>query len=234
MDLGSQNSAAVEDYLKAILELARPQAPVSTSAIAKRLGVSPAAVTAMLKRLSDQALVNHVPYYGVQLTAAGEHEAARVLRRHRVLELFLFEVLEYTWDEVHAEAERLEHSASDALIEAMLRFLNHPTQDPHGAPIPGPGRPVEEPRYPSLWELAAGCRAVLRRVGDRDPEFLRSLASLEMLPGAELEVLERPAGEEVLRVRCRGRERVLGREMSQRLQVEPLTTTPAAEGELHA
>jgi DtxR family Mn-dependent transcriptional regulator len=234
MDLGFQNSAAVEDYLKAILELARPQAPVSTSAIAKRLGVSPAAVTAMLKRLSDQELVNHVPYYGVQLTAAGEHEATRVLRRHRVLELFLVEVLGYAWDEVHVEAERLEHSASDALIEAMMRVLNHPTQDPHGAPIPGLGRPVEEPRYPSLWELAAGCRAVLRRVGDRDPEFLRSLASLEMLPGVELEVLERPPGEEALRVRCRGRERVLGREISQRLQVEPLTAPPTARGDLHA
>ena len=232
MDTVSQTSAAAEDYLKAILELTRAHAPVSTSAIANRVGVSPAAATAMLKRLADQELVNRVPYHGVQLTAEGEHEAARVLRRHRVLELFLVEVLGYAWDEVHAEAERLEHSASDALTEAMLRFLNYPTQDPHGAPIPELGCPVEELRYPSLWELATGCRAVLRRVGDRDPDFLRSLASLEMTPGVELEVLERPSGEEVLRVRCRGKERVLGREVSRRLQVEPLAT--AVRGELHA
>lgn len=218
----SGKSRAAEDCLKTILELSLVQKPARTSAIAKRLGVSAASVTIMLKRLADQELVEHVPYRGARLTAQGEQHAVRILRRHRVVEVFLLEVLGYTWDEVHEEAERLEHSASEVLIDAMVRVLGNPAQDPHGAPIPELGRPFEEPTFPSLWDLPSGCRAVLRRVSDRDSELLQRLAQLRLLPGVRLEGLERHPDEETMRVRVKGRTLVLGRELSRSVQVEPL------------
>jgi DtxR family Mn-dependent transcriptional regulator len=217
-------SPAVEDYLKTIRELTQPRTSASTSAIAGRLGVSAAAVTAMLKRLSVQGLVEHVPYYGARLTREGEQEAVRTIRRHRVLESFLVEVLGYTWDEVHAEAERLEHTVSDRLIDRMMQILGEPLSDPHGALIPRAdrGEHFEEPQYPSLWDLEIGRPAILRRVSDEDPELLQCLARLELLPGVRLEALERNPGDGMLRMRVKGRELILGRELSGSVQVEPL------------
>lgn len=132
-------SPAVEDYLKTIYHLSRDDAAASTSSIADRLGVSAGSVTGMLKRLAEQGLVEHERYYGTRLTTEGSEEAVRMIRRHRILELFLVEVLGYTWDRVHAEAERLEHAASDELIDRMAQVLGEPEWDPHGAPIPGVG-----------------------------------------------------------------------------------------------
>ncbi len=120
------HSEAVEDYLKAIYTLTRNQEPASTSSLATRLGVSAPAVSAMLKRLSEQGLVEYVPYHGTELTASGRQEALRTIRRHRVLELFLVQKLGYDWDQVHDEAERLEHVASDQLIAEMAGILGEP------------------------------------------------------------------------------------------------------------
>src|SRR5688572_2931668 len=129
-------SMAVEDYLKTIYSLTRRDQAASTSAIAELLGVAAGSVTGMLKRLAEQELVEHVPYYGARLTESGEREAVRLIRRHRVLELFLVQVLRYTWDRVHEEAERLEHAATDEMIDRMATVLGEPVLDPHGAPIP--------------------------------------------------------------------------------------------------
>jgi DtxR family Mn-dependent transcriptional regulator len=166
-----------------------------------------------------------VPYYGARLTAAGQERAVATIRRHRIIELFLVKVLGYAWDEVHEEAERLEHTASMRLVERMSQVLGEPESDPHGAPIPSAQGAFHEERWPSLAQMDVGARAVLRRVSDEDPEALRYLAGMGLMPGTEIEVLERAPFEGPLRVRIGGhdgREQVIGRRFAETLQVEPL------------
>lgn len=218
----SAETSAVQDYLKTIHELNVGGGSAATSLIAERLGVAAGSVTGMLKRLSNRGLVEHVPYYGARLTAAGEDEAIRLIRRHRVLELFLVQVLGYGWDEVHEEAERLEHAVSDQLIERMAAVLGDPAEDPHGAPIPGVGVAFEDRQYPSLWDMDAGASGVLRRVPDEDPVALRYLAELDMRPGVEVEVVSRAPCNGPLRVRVGEVEHVVGAELSRAVQVEPM------------
>ncbi|HEX7091273.1 MAG TPA: metal-dependent transcriptional regulator [Longimicrobiales bacterium] len=222
-------TSAVEDYLKAIYQLSVEGERVSNSAIADRLGIAAASVTDMLKRLGEAGLVEHVPYRGVTLTAAGAETAVRMIRRHRVLESFLVERLGYTWDEVHEEAERLEHAASDELIDRMARVLGEPREDPHGHPIPARGCAFLEEPLPTLAELEEGRQAVLRRVSDDDPAFLRYIAALNLRPGAELELMERAPFDGPLRVRIGEAEQFLGLELARRLHVEP--RDEAANGE---
>ena len=213
-------SPAVEDYLKAIYKLSRESEAASTSSIANRLGVAAPSVTGMLKRLSEQGLVEHVPYYGARLTEDGEETAVRTIRRHRVLELFLVEVLGYTWDRVHEEAERLEHAVSDELIERMADVLGRPAADPHGDPIPAAAGPFEEESHPTLNQLPAGADAVLRRVTNDEPEVLRYLAAQGLIPGASLRVLERAPFRGPIRLQVESVERVVGHELAEALQVE--------------
>ena len=210
---------AVEDYLKAIYLLGEGDASVGTSAIAERLGVAPASVTGMIKRLGGQGLVDHERYQGARLTAAGRREAIRMIRRHRVLELFMVEVLGYTWDQVHVEAERLEHAVSDGMVDRMARVLGDPDADPHGHPIPSSAGQIRVPELPALADLAPGDRATLRRVSDEDPEDLRELARLNLVPGVEIEVLERTALGP-LRVRIGRSEEWLPAELATHLRVE--------------
>ena len=184
-------SGPVEDYLKAIYDLERVGAPASTNAIADRLAISPASVSGMMRRLAEQRLITHEPYRGVRLTGAGRKAALRTLRRHRILECYLTEVLGYEWDGVHDEAERLEHAASDALIERMAVALGNPTQDPHGAPIPTRDGRVEEARLHTLAGVVAGEQVRVRRVQDEDAERLRYLAELGIRPGALVRILDR-------------------------------------------
>jgi DtxR family transcriptional regulator, Mn-dependent transcriptional regulator len=184
-------SAPVEDYLKAIYDLERVGAPAATNDIADRLAISPASVSGMVKRLAEQGLITHEPYKGVRLTGDGRRAALRTLRRHRILECYLTEVLGYEWDGVHAEAEQLEHAASEELIERMAAALGHPTQDPHGAPIPTRDGRVEEAALRTLAAAAAGERVRVRRVLDEDAERLRYLAELGIRPGALVRVLDK-------------------------------------------
>ena len=215
-------SPAVEDYLKAIYQLSRDGEPVGTSAIAERLGVAAGSVTGMLKRLADQGLVEHTRYYGAGLTERGREHAVRTIRRHHILEIFLVDVLGYTWDRVHEEAERLEHVASEEMIDRMARVLGEPAEDPHGAPIPVTGETFTEAHFPSLAELAPGRPAVLRRVPDEDPAALRYLAGLNLVPGVEVEVLDRAPFNGPITVRVGDSNQVLGKEISQDLRVQPL------------
>jgi DtxR family Mn-dependent transcriptional regulator len=184
-------SGPVEDYLKAIYDLELVGAPASTNDIADRLAISPASVSGMVRRLADQGLVTHEPYRGVRLTEDGRRAALRTLRRHRILECYLTEVLGYPWDRVHAEAERLEHAASEELVERMASALGDPVQDPHGAPIPTRDGRVEEASLRTLAEAAAGEQVRIRRVHDKDPARLRYLAELGIRPGSVVRVLER-------------------------------------------
>jgi DtxR family Mn-dependent transcriptional regulator len=220
------NSATAEDYLKAIFHLCREHGTAGTSAVAGRLGLTAGTVTGMLKRLAERGLVDHVRYGGARLTADGEREALRLIRRHRLIELFLVERLGYGWDRVHAEAERLEHAVSDELVERMAAVLGAPALDPHGAPIPQPGQPLEDRGYPALSELGVGTRAVLRQVPDDDAEALRYLAHLELVPGVEVTVLERAPFRGPLRVRVGRREQYVGAELSAHLRVEPVSAKP--------
>jgi DtxR family Mn-dependent transcriptional regulator len=211
---------AVEDYLKAIYQLSEAGAPVSTSAIADRLGIAAGSVTGMLKRLSEAGLVEHTRYYGARLTHDGVSNAIRTIRRHRILERFLVDVLGYTWDRVHEEAERLEHVVTEEMIDRMAIVLGEPDADPHGAPIPTAQGELNERKFPSLAELAAGDSAVLRRVPDEDAAALRYLAELQLRPGADLEVLDVAPFNGPLRVRINGSEQIVGRELATRVKVE--------------
>lgn len=213
-------TTAVQDYLKAIHELNVGGGSAATSLIAERLGVAAGSVTGMLKRLASRGLVEHVPYYGARLTDTGETEAIRLIRRHRVLELFLVQVLGYGWDEVHEEAERLEHAVSDLLIERMAAVLGDPAEDPHGAPIPEVGVAFEDRQYPALWELETGMSGVLRRVPDEDAAALRYLAELDLRPGVSLHVVDRAPFNGPLRVRVGDVVHTIGAELSRALQVE--------------
>jgi DtxR family Mn-dependent transcriptional regulator len=184
-------SGPVEDYLKAIYDLERVGEPATTNDIALQLRVSAASVSGMVRRLADQGLITHEPYRGVRLTTDGRHAALRTLRRHRILECYLTEVLGYPWDRVHEEAEQLEHAASEELIERMAAALGDPVHDPHGAPIPTRDGRVEESTLRSLAEMGQGDRVRVRRMQDEDAERLRYLAELGIRPGALVRVLDK-------------------------------------------
>jgi DtxR family Mn-dependent transcriptional regulator len=181
----------VEDYLKAIYELASRDGVAATSDVANALGVAPASVTGMIRRLAAQGLLDYVKYRGVHLTPDGRRAALSTIRRHRILETYLTRVLGYPWDRVHDEAERLEHAASDELIECMSAAMGHPTADPHGAPIPTANGDVDERLLQTLGDVPVGVRAQMVRVSDKNPELLRYLADISLQPGVEVTVMER-------------------------------------------
>ncbi|WP_420438036.1 metal-dependent transcriptional regulator [Candidatus Palauibacter sp.] len=186
-------SRAVEDYLKAVYKLQQAGDPVSTTALADELERSAASVTNMVKSLAAQGLLRHTPYRGVLLTAPGEAAALRIIRRHRVLELYLIERLGFSWEDVHAEAERLEHAASEALIDRMANALGEPSIDPHGSPIPTREGELAPTEWIPLAELKAG-RGVVREVSDQSPHTLRELAALGLFPGTRIRCLGEPDG----------------------------------------
>ncbi len=160
------NNRPTEDYLKKIFWLSRISDKVTTSSIAAGLQISSASVTEMLKRLSEKGFITYTPYYGVRLTKKGDRTALKVIRRHRLMESFLVSVLGYTWDDVHDEAERMEHVISDELEARIDNYLGHPRYDPHGDPIPTHEGVLEEPSQCCLAELEPGDRAVVSQVVD--------------------------------------------------------------------
>jgi len=214
---------AIEDYVKAIFSLQRGgEEPVSTSALAERLGVTPGSASGMMKKLDSLGLVDHVPYRGVVLTPLGRRLALEVLRHHRLLELYLSEAFGMPWDQVHAEAEVLEHVLSEELEELIAAKLGDPSVDPHGDPIPGRDGSIDEPETRSLADLGAGDRALFLRVSDSNPDMLRYLAERNIRPGQELEVVdEQPFGGPLF-VRIAGGEHALGGALARAMRVQPL------------
>jgi DtxR family transcriptional regulator, Mn-dependent transcriptional regulator len=188
-DAKERISPAIEDYLKAIYTLGRSQPQVTTSLLAEHLGFKPASVTGMLKTLSDMHLVAYTPYHGVGLTAAGERIALEVVRHHRLIELYLVEALGYAWDEVHDEAEKLEHHISEKLEARIAARLGEPNFDPHGDPIPTLEGTLPSGSDARLADLNVGDRGTIARVRDQHPERLRYLADLGLVPGAPIEVV---------------------------------------------
>jgi DtxR family Mn-dependent transcriptional regulator len=210
-------TAPVEDYLKAIFEIEAADAAgeheqataAGTNEIAQALGIAPASVTGMLRRLAEQGLISYERYRGVRLSDAGRRAALRTIRRHRVIEAYLTKALGYPWDRVHEEAERLEHAASDDLIDRMAAAIGEPRTDPHGAPIPTREGTLDAPPLVPLVNVAVGDVVRIRQVGDRDPERLRYLAELGVTPGADVRVVARApfGGPITLRIVREGSER---------------------------
>jgi DtxR family transcriptional regulator, Mn-dependent transcriptional regulator len=182
-------SAAQEDYLKALYELGQQGEPVSTSALASRLSVSAPAATEMLGKLAALGLVSHDRYRGAMLTEAGRLVALETIRHHRLIESYLVRALGYTWDEVHEEADRLEHFISERLEGRIAEALGNPEVDPHGDPIPSLAGLVAERRLVPLRASREGQVVVVQRVSDRNPDKLRALDELGLRPGARLEVV---------------------------------------------
>ncbi len=222
----------VEDYLKVIYEIERRVGAAATNDIAHRLAVAPASVSGMVRRLADQGLLAHERYKGVRLTSAGRRAALRTIRRHRVIEAYLAGALGYPWDRVHAEAERLEHAASDELIDRMAAAIGEPDVDPHGAPIPTRDGAVDERRLMSLAELPLGKRARVLRVSDEDPGMLRYLAELDIVPGAELVVEGREPFGGPIACRLGQSLKSVGPELAAHVRVEevPAGEAPPREG----
>jgi DtxR family transcriptional regulator, Mn-dependent transcriptional regulator len=181
-------TAPVEDYLKAIYDIQQGGDAATTNALADRLALAPASVSGMVRRLASQGLLEHEPYRGARLTAAGRTAALRTLRRHRVLESYLATVLGVPWDDVHAEAEQLEHAASDTLIDRMAQALGDPLFDPHGAPIPTRDGRIDETWHTTLADWPVGTRGTVMSVSDKDPAMLRYLGELELRPGATVHI----------------------------------------------
>ncbi len=217
------HTAAEEDYLKTMLDLEESGDPVTTTSLAGRLGIRPASVTGMLQRLAERRLITYRPYQAVRLTPKGRAAALATLRRHRLIELFLVRILGLPWDQVHAEAERWEHVVSEPVIEKMDEVLGRPTRDPHGAPIPRTDGGMTIAATRPLAEFGPGARARVAQLPDRDPEFLRYLGGLGIVPDAVVEILQVEPFNGPLTVRIGRRKAVVGRETLRQV----LATTPA-------
>ncbi|PLA74763.1 metal-dependent transcriptional regulator [Hydrogenovibrio sp. SC-1] len=218
-------SQALEDYLKIIFKLEEVNAEsgldkgISTSAIAERLSISQASVSNMLKKLSEKKFIEYAPYYGVTLTDQGRKIALKMLRRHRVLELYLVERLGYQWDEVDAEAEVMEHAVSDRLVNRMWEELGRPTQDPHGSPIPDQHGNMEVQKMVSLCEATPDESCQVIRIQNRTPEELRYLFSMGLVKGAQVKVFEKAPFEGPLSVEVDGTQFALDFRLAQSIFV---------------
>jgi DtxR family transcriptional regulator, Mn-dependent transcriptional regulator len=211
-------SESAQDYLKAIWKLERA-GDMSTSALAESLGVAPASATAMLKKLATLGLVVHERYHGATLTPAGERMALEVVRHHRLLELYLMQALGLSWDQVHEEAERLEHHLSDELEARIDQALGFPTRDPHGDPIPTPELRLARDEPVALSDLEAGSMTLVRRVPDSDPELLRYLATLGLVPAEEVTVVDQAPFDGPVTVEVRGIRHAIGRSLAAQIEV---------------
>jgi DtxR family Mn-dependent transcriptional regulator len=209
----------MEDYLKAVYRLRETGAQVTTQRLAEALGVTGPSVTNMIKRLDDLRLLRHSRYHGVELTEAGEKVALEILRHHRLLELYLAETLGMPWDEVHAEAERLEHHLSEEVEARMDSALGFPTHDPHGDPIPSREGTIDRVSGVLLLDLAPGEQGMIARVSDRDPEQLRYLGGIGLRPGITVTVLERLPFEGPIRIRVDEAEHVIGRPLAAAIHI---------------
>lgn len=215
---------AIEDYLRAIYEQTLGQERATTNQIAERLGVAPASVTGMLKRLAsnDPPLIEYRKHRGVALTQEGEQVALEITRHHRLLELFLHKTLGYSWDTVHEEADRLEHVISEEMEERMAQVLNDPSHDPHGEPIPTRDLILPPLITVRLNDLRPGQEAVVIHVEDDDPNLLRYLEQMGLVPNAQIRILRYSQFDGNLSVQVAGKDQeiVLGPQVTRQVYVE--------------
>jgi len=225
-------SLTVENYLKAILQvqLAEGHPNVATGQLATAMGVSPGTVTSMLKTLAESGLAKYTPYAGVSLTSAGRTLAFRMVRRHRLLETFLAQTLDLTWDQVHEEAEHMEHAVSDVLIDRIDAFLGRPIADPHGDPIPSASGKLrrDKARLVPLDAAPLHCRVQIRRVLRQQSEFLRYLAEHQIGIDTAVELLAKYPEADVVIMKVGNRTVTLGRPAAKQLLVEVSPRNPGA------
>jgi len=218
-------SSTVENYLKAIYQgqssLAREQRLVPMGQVATALGVTPGTATTMVKALAESGLAEYEPYSGVRLSAAGEKLAGLVLRRHRLVELFLVQVMGMSWAEVHDEAEHLEHVVSERLIDRIDEMLGRPTHDPHGDPIPDPDGAITTRHLDNLLTCPLGTSLTVTRITDQDPAFLRFIENNDLKPGQPVEVESRDAAADSVILRGKDERRItIGARAASKLLVE--------------
>jgi len=223
-------SSTVENYLKAIYQgqsaLTGAGRLVPMGQVASTLGVAPGTATTMVKALAESGLAEYEPYSGVRLTSAGEKLAGLVLRRHRLVELFLVQVMGMSWAEVHEEAEQLEHVVSERLIERIDEMLGRPTHDPHGDPIPNPDGAIARRELDTLLTCPVGAPLRVTRIADQDPAFLRFVEKNGLKPGQPVEVETRDAAGDSVRLRGKDRKTItIGARAASKLLVE-LANTP--------
>ena len=223
-------SESTENYLKAIYLIQENQngSPVSTTSLASHLGITNASVTGMLKRLasSESKLVRYEPYYGATLSPAGMKSALEIIRHHRLIESYLSQKLGYSWDEVHEEAERLEHVISEDMEERLAIALGDPITDPHGDPIPDRDGNFQQPVYQSLSDIPVGKQAEIRRVVGQKPELLRYLTGLGLVLSAQTEMISKAPFNGPITLRVIGLDasvQVLGRDIAEKILVVPIS-----------
>ncbi len=217
-----QPSAAMREYLAEIYRLQEDSPTVSTTSLAERLGVSAPAVPRMLKRLKSAGYVKHVPYQGVELTERGRVEALKEIRRHRILEVFLVNIMGFSWDETHEHAEEMGQGLNDAIAQRMAEMTQFPTRCPHGEPIPDESGQLPHLEDISIINLGVGYKGVVSRVRTDDPEKLRYFASLGLVPGASFEIIGRAPFNGPMRLNVGQEEVVLGVTLTESLWVSAL------------
>lgn len=210
----------MREYLAEIYRLQEDEPTVSTTSLADRLEVSAPAVPRMLKRLKSAGFVKHIPYQGVELTDLGREEALRELRRHRILEVFLVRVMNFTWDEAHEHADELGAGLNDAVVERMAEMTDYPTRCPHGEPIPNDQGVINKPQDMGVMNVAVGFKGVISRVRTHEAEKLQYFASQKLIPGQPFEVVGRAPFNGPMRLRLDREEVVIGAELAKALWVE--------------
>ena len=218
---------SVQDYLKIIYELTQDGKTANTNALAARLGIAPASATGMVQKLSsvNPALVSYRKHQGVTLTTAGRRAALEVIRHHRLIEAWLVQALGYSWDEVHAEAEKLEHVISEEFEMRIASAMGHPDRDPHGEPIPNAELVMPVDNSLPLSSVAPEQESIVRRVDAQDSQFLRYLEELGLIPGADLKTLSVSPYDQVMRIQIQGQKQamVLGPAITNRVFIEILS-----------
>lgn len=212
-------SQAVEDYLKTIYTLESEGNKATTTKISNALDVSSASATNMVKRLSKMGLVNYESYKGASLSKSGRKIALEIIRHHRLLELYLLEVLGYSWDEVHEEAEKLEHHISERFEDKIAQLLDDPTHDPHGDPIPTKEGLMPEMNAEPLVEAEKDQSYIVSRVKDQDPELLRYLEKIGLLPGIKIRIEEKAPFKGPITLKIEGKEKVIGHDVARNIFV---------------
>ena len=213
-------SEQIEDYLKNIYKIESSDGNVTTTALSRRLGIAPASVTEMIKKLADEGIVTHTPYRGVLLTKEGRRRALQIIRRHRLWEAFLVEILKFDWHEIDEEADRLEHLTSAKLEQHIDELLGHPRTDPHGDAIPSREGQLSDIQKVSLNDAEEGTTVVVRRVSDANPEILRLASRLGIALNRRIKVKERIPFDGTLRVSVGRKDRFISPKLAQNIFVE--------------
>ncbi len=212
-------SQSIEDYLKVIYDIQSTDGKVTTTSLAGKLGIAPASVTGMLKKLSAKKLVTHKKYQGVQLTESGTKIALEVIRHHRLIELYLKEALGVPWDRVHEEAEKWEHVLSEDIEDRIDKFLGHPTSDPHGSPIPSRDGKIIERDCSCLADIEPGHKAVIAEVSDHDASMLRYLGELGFYPETNIVIDSVEPFNGPMKINIKNKIKILGREVARYIAV---------------